>query len=113
MLNVTIVSATVNILLNLVLIPQYKYIATAYTTLISECIAAILLFVAGKKYIKLVKTKKSLVIVIFGVLEIIFICCLCGQISNYWIRLVSSICLSILCYFLTIKIGLEKRMISE
>ena len=61
----TIVSAVVNIVLNLILIPKYHVNAAAFTTIVAECIMFVITFIAARKCLKI---KVSLNVILSSVL---------------------------------------------
>lgn len=67
------ISAAVNILLNLILIPQYSYNAAAFTTLISECLMLAMGIYYTHHTIK-VEIRKYLVLATIGGIEVQMIC---------------------------------------
>ena len=72
-LKATIISAVLNIILNLLLIPSYGFIAAAFTTLISEAFSVVYMIIASKnKYFPQI-FKYFLGCIVSGVL--VFGCC--------------------------------------
>lgn len=67
------ISAAVNILLNLILIPQYSYNAAAFTTFISECLMLAMGIYYTRHTIK-VEIRKYLVLATIGGIEVQMIC---------------------------------------
>jgi O-antigen/teichoic acid export membrane protein len=67
------ISAAVNILLNLILIPQYSYNAAAFTTFISECLMLAMGIYYTHHTIK-VEIRKYLVLATIGGIEVQMIC---------------------------------------
>lgn len=67
------ISAAVNILLNLILIPQYSYNAAAFTTFISECLMLAMGIYYTHHTIK-VEIRKCLVLATIGGIEVQMIC---------------------------------------
>lgn len=66
-------SATVNVLLNLYLIPKYSFNAAAFTTLVSEMLIMVLGILYTKKSYKL-RLTKYLFIAFIGVVEVLLCC---------------------------------------
>lgn len=70
----TIVSASANVILNIVLIPIYRQNAAAFTTTMSQLIAFIICYMASKPYISLKQTKRPIISVTVGCITIAGIC---------------------------------------
>ena len=100
-LKITIVSAIVNIILNLLLIPIWKENAAAITTIIAEAIAFIYCKYETKKLVKLDSFNKIFVKSILGCIPIIIISLI---IKNYTLNLFLStiiiVVLSVICYII-------------
>lgn len=95
----TIISAIVNIILNLILIPRYGYIGAAYTTLISTIVMALMHYVGYKTTsINLYNTNNILAVSVICIL----MCVLCNflyfNINLRYTLLSIIICIAILKY---------------
>lgn len=94
-------SAIMNILLNLILIPKYSFIAAALTTMISELIMMSLGIYYTRHIIK-INIKQYIPITVLGTIEVIIICMLAKNINYYLFRLILAIGLSALIYGVTL-----------
>ncbi len=100
-----IVSAVVNIVLNITLMPVFAGNAAAFSTLVSEIICYIWARVIARKYIKLKNIPRFTIKILIGcVVEIIVICGLKLLVGNFLIYTVLSISFSIILYFIVEKI---------
>lgn len=98
-LKITIVSAVVNIILNLLLIPIWKENAAALTTIIAEAIAFIYCRYETKKIINLSSFKGIFIKSLLGCVPIIIIDLLIKRIvSNLFLSTIVIIILSVICY---------------
>lgn len=68
------ISAVVNIVLNLFLIPEYSYNAAAFTTLVSELLMFIIGIYCTHRTVK-IEIWKYLILSIIGGIEVWSICC--------------------------------------
>lgn len=95
----TIMSAVINILLNLLLIPIWKQDAAAFTTLLSEACSMILCIRYSKGLVTLDKNKRNIISVIVGCLGIVGVCMVLKLFSLTLIEYtVISVCLSAIVY---------------
>ena len=97
-LKATVISAVINILLNIILIPIYGFIAAAYTTLISEGFSVIYMIVASKsKYFPSIY-RYFIGCVVSGL--IVFACCsyVKGLQKNGIETIALSVVLSVFCW---------------
>ena len=95
-LKATSISAAMNIILNIILIPRYGFIAAAYTTLLSEAFTVIFMVIAsGDRYFP-AAAPQFLASLISGLL--VYICCiLVSDLNqNYLLTIILSITLSII-----------------
>lgn len=90
-------SAVTNIVLNFIFIPEYSYIATASTTLISEFIVMVLSIILSRKVLKL-SIKRQTVLSVIGGLIVAAICLLFRFITNNLVYILCSFFSSILLY---------------
>lgn len=99
----TIITAVINIILNMLLIPIMSYDGTSLSTVISEFIVMILNGVSGWDVIKPILQNRQLIGNLFssigGCIGIIITCILCGYVSNNdFVKIILSVSLSILVY---------------
>lgn len=110
----TIVGATMNIILNIVLIPHFSYNAAAFTTLLSEFIVFILNYIFSKKCIRGFDLKIELGLLIRTIIGTLFIIIICGCfkkiISNNFLIIASSVFCSIIVYMFILLINNKKLM---
>ena len=98
----SIISAGINVVLNVLLIPLIGIIGAAITTLISEMFV-FFYFTAKADFFKyLLSAKKSIISSIVGSLGIVACCLICLHINNQYLRLAISVVTSVLVYFLII-----------
>lgn len=94
------VSAIINIVLNLVLIPNYGLNAAAFTTVLAEIIGICITFSHIDKKIRIEGIKNILFAPCVGGCGIILIKVLLGVIQNLWIRTMATILGSVIWYVL-------------
>lgn len=95
----TAISAVVNILLNIFLIPLLGINGAAITTIIAEVIVCIISFVASRNIVKLNNVVYNLFSVIIGCLGIILVCFFVYKyIEQYVIRLLLAVLLGCIVY---------------
>lgn len=70
----TIISATINIILNFILIPLFHQDAAAFTTLIAELLMLIICYCCARKYAPLKCVTKTLLTIAAGCLSIVAVC---------------------------------------
>jgi O-antigen/teichoic acid export membrane protein len=100
----TAISASVNIVLNFILIPLLQEIGAAITTLLAEIITMLFVRKASKSYIDVNINKNDINSVIIGTLAVIIICFIANNyIYNMWARVLLSIVISIFVYWLILK----------
>ena len=68
------ISAAVNFVLNIILIPYYHVNAAAYTTIIAEILMLIFTFIAARKFVRTTVSKNVLISSALGCLAIYYIC---------------------------------------
>ena len=93
----TIVSAAVNIVLNLIFIPIYMQNAAAFTTVVAECVAMLICIYGSRKYIKYEFDKRNIASIIIGCIWVLFVCTLWKYIACEWnsfIYLISAVLFS-------------------
>lgn len=98
----TILSATINILLNFILIPIWGINAAAFTTIVAEAIVFLVSFYVGREYAKIHVDIKDLLSYIVGCAVIVIICIFVKNIITGIIALIISIFLSIVGYGCTL-----------
>lgn len=100
-MNSAIISALVNIGLNIFLIPILSYNGAALTTLISEYLVFLIMHYYGKIYTKDIFSKETIFSILIGCFLISVICIsIQNLISFLWLRIILSIILSIISYIL-------------
>lgn len=70
----TVISAVVNIVLNIILIPFYSENAAAFSTVIAEAVNMVIMVIYGKNIVRIQGSKENLITVIIGSLGICFVC---------------------------------------
>ena len=110
-LKTTIYAAIINIVLNFVLIPNFKQDAAAITTLISQAVSCFILAKEGLKYVDLRTTYKTFLHSITGTSFILLIIQILRLFNmNLYIFIMLSIILSIIVY-LIILVKLKNRVV--
>ena len=96
----SVISAMVNIVLNILLIPIWQENAAAITTLISLVIGLVITYVTHRKYIIIPGMKRVLIQSFGGCMVIVLMCWLIkSMIINTFFRLIISIVFSVIIYF--------------
>ncbi|OWV05272.1 MULTISPECIES: flippase [unclassified Fibrobacter] len=99
-LNITIMSAVLNICLNFIMIPKIGILGAAITTLISEVLVVILSFKESLKCLKLSVYTRNVWATIFGSALIVGVCCMTKcLVESSLLQLIVAIPLSALLYF--------------
>ena len=96
----TLLSAVINIVLNIFMIPLWGIYAAAVTTLIAEGCTFIIVFICSQKYIHFPDIKKNIVGVFGGSAGIIVCCLLSRKCEIIPIRVLFSMVLSLIAYAL-------------
>lgn len=97
----TILSAILNFLINLLLVPSFQEIGAAVSTLISEFCMLGLSFYVGRKYVRFEKVLINLLSSVFGGIIVILTCSLVSNIlSGSIVVIIGSATLSIVSYSL-------------
>ncbi len=97
---VTTTSALINIVLNIIFIPNFSYDAAATTTLISEMFVCIICYIYANKIIRIRICNPILNSIVGGIIAAI-ICTLCRSfIYSYLLRILIAVISSILLYYL-------------
>lgn len=108
-LQATILGAGVNVILNLVLIPQIGIYGAAITTVLSEVLVLFVTAMAARKCHDKLLYVRTLVAIIAGCICIVLVCYLVDRfISNSFCNLLVSIVLSGVTYVVCIAIGNKK-----
>lgn len=95
-----VVSALVNVGLNILLIPRWGINAAAATTVVAEAIMCIISVCYSKKYVALIKTAKCIASTLIASLLIVLVCFVCNDVENHIIRAVLKIGFSGILYCL-------------
>lgn len=104
-MKITLISACVNIILNLIIIPSYKQNGAAVTTVISEFIVCLMQYRIINKNIKLKIKKSDLLIVLAGSIAIIGVCNLVDYMDiSLYNRLTLKIVVSGILYLIILRI---------
>lgn len=100
-LRVTVVSATINVILNLVLIPIGQHDAAAFTTVVAEAISMIACMIHGRKYFRIRISTGDIASVAIGCIVIYIICRIINNtVDSLTISTIFSIVLAAIGYFL-------------
>lgn len=95
----TIISALINIILNIILIPFFKQDAAAFTSILGEGVVMIISMLYGRKYIR-IDSMKTTSKVLIGCLGIIASCMICNKLFNGKnVGFILAIVLSMIVYF--------------
>lgn len=101
----TIISALVNIVFNIIIIPICGYIGAAITTLLSEIVMFCFIIYETRKEVVVVIHNRTLITVLFGCIIVALICEIIKRsINNIFICLLAAIILSVLAYFIILAI---------
>lgn len=104
-MKITLISACVNIILNLIIIPNYKQNGAAATTIISEFIVCLMQYRIISKNMKLKLKKNDLLIMLLGSISIIFVCNLLDYINiMLYNKLILKVIISGILYLIILKI---------
>ena len=96
----SIVSAAINIILNLILIPFFDHNAAAFTTIVSESFIAFASYLAGRRYVKLMGIWKQVLTILPGCGLIAIICLLAKRlIGSGMVAFVVGVVCSVIGYF--------------
>ena len=109
---ITLISAMVNVGLNIILVPFFGMSGAATTTVVAEALICITCGIRSRKYCK-IKCFKEIVPIILGCVFIAVNCILFKQfIGNILVRLFLSIITSIVIYFVILIIGRNSLVIN-
>ncbi len=99
----TIISAVINIILNVTLIPFYSENAAAFSTVIAEAINMIIMISYGKKIVQINGFKKNIITVIIGSIGICLVCSIIHFLRfDVFLEIILSVILSIIVYVITL-----------
>lgn len=108
----TIFGGIINIILNLVLIPNFHENGAAFTTVISEALVGVIVIYFGKKIVNIkISIKNILQIILSTIIMVIFILLVVNVIGNDILSIVTSFIAGSIIYFLTLFILKNKYMI--
>lgn len=109
----TAISAVINIVLNIILIPIFKQNAAAFTTLLSQAVAMLICYYYSKKYISLKESRKTIAKVLIGSIAITVVCILVRMCSfNLYMETIITVIISIIIYAI-IQILLKNKTFME
>lgn len=98
-LKATILAASINLILNIILIPIWKHNGAAFTTLIAEGVSMLVCYVYGKRFFKPSINVRDGISVVSGCIGIIASCYLILKVvDSVLISTITSILLSVLIY---------------
>ncbi len=98
-LEISVISAVVNIVLNIIFIPVLGYNVAAITTLVAEMIMSILAIKEGRKYVCLTNLSETIFVTIGGCIAIGVVCMIVRNIVQHLlVRMVISFVLSVMAY---------------
>ncbi len=98
----TAISAVVNVVLNLILIPLWGIEAAAVTTVLAEFITFCVSFAEARKHVSVVNAWRESISVVLGCIIIVVVCLLCRKIEPYYLRLIVAIAGSCAGYFVVL-----------
>ena len=93
------ITAIINIAFNYILIPKYGAVGAALTTVLSSFAMFFILLFCIDKRIKLNKVFNLIISTALSCVSIVFVCYICKDIENIWIRILVSIMVSSFLYF--------------
>lgn len=113
-LEATIYSAVLNIILNIALIPFFNENASAFATVIAELLMCVFMISYGRRVVKVRNIKNNLFSVFVGCLFIYLICFLINLLNfPYIVSFVVSVVLSVIVYFTTLLIFKNEILFEE
>ncbi|MEG1946362.1 MAG: flippase [Lachnospiraceae bacterium] len=99
----SLISAVVNILLNIILIPYFGINAAALTTVLAEAIICFVTITVGRRFLKMQDVTSSFLKVLLGCVVIIVFCmCIKKIIISRIIRIIASVAGSIILYLFVV-----------
>lgn len=104
-LKITLVSASINIILNVLLVPSFRENGAAFSTLVSEILITIWGLISSRDIFKIKLNIRIIYSVLIGCLLIFLVCKVVFLItSSIFIQVTLSVILSTLSYFIVLKI---------
>ena len=108
---ISIISASLNIIFNIILIPFFQHNAAAFTTVMSESFIALMCYLFGRKYLKLDGLFGQLMKILAGCIFIIAICFVTiTKIENGIISFIIGASASVIVYIL-VEIALKNEVV--
>ena len=107
----TCISAVVNVVLNLVLIPRYGIVGAALTTTISELLTFLLAYNKGRKIICLEGIGHDLLSIIAGCVAIVLVCMVSNSIDVLALRLIVQLVASAALYVFVLLLFKNKAIL--
>lgn len=109
----TIISAVINISLNLFVLPILGILGAAITTLISELVNLIAQYLYARKRVDIQVNLKNIFIYIMGSFVIVIICCVFSYaIESYYLRFILAFSISVCSYFLILVLFKDELCLS-
>ena len=108
----TAISATVNVLLNFVLLPIWGINAAAMTTIIAEIITFVISYIYGRKELKVNGSVKNFISAFIGCFGIVIVCLLTKNLNAFCFRLLISIIASIIIYLIILILMKNESLIT-
>lgn len=117
-LKCTVVSAIVNVCLNFVFIPLWAEVGAAITTLISEIVLCMMLYIKAKDKVGHVfvsaSTRKNLFSIVIAMMSMVCICLfIMNTFNNFFVQTFSAVLMSILVYGIILVIFRNEVVISN
>lgn len=113
MLRITLLSAIINIVLNIVCIPIWGINGAALTTLIAELLTCVCFYFKLQRRIINNEAKRSIISSIVSSFIIFIICWFCSLINNIMFRIITSVALSIISTIFIYIIRKEELAVEE
>mgnify|MGYP004474198615 CR=1 FL=1 len=107
----TMVSAVVNLALNLILIPFFAQNAAAFTTLLAEATALIIQAYYARKYVKLTGIFKTIRNTTLGSIAIVICCILLRAVHLFTVRIVADVVVSVITYLVILMLLKEEGIL--
>lgn len=99
------ITAVINIVMNYMFIPLFGHSAAATTTSFCNIVMFIMFLITKDKKIKIRRVKNSIITTLIGSVIIVIICLLASKITYLWIRVITSIFISVIGYVIVQWIG--------
>ena len=107
----TMISAAVNLILNLILIPFFAQNAAAFTTLLAEGTALIIQAYYARKYVKLSGIFKTIRNTALGSIAIVICCVLLSGVHLFAVRILADIVISAITYLVILMLLKEEGIV--